>query len=113
MLNYPFEYDSFTAEFSLCNDINGIIANNEVFEADERKFAVGSDGGELIFYIYLNGDNKVYIYDFERSHLHDSIESDSWDDYLKSLIRDEEEMKLDGQPILQKNKHKKWWEFWR
>lgn len=75
MLNYPFPSDSFIAELSLCADVEGIINNNTIFHPDEKVFAVGSDGGEFIYYVKLNGEEEVYIYDHESSYIHNTVEA--------------------------------------
>ncbi|MEQ8685654.1 MAG: hypothetical protein RIE86_10185 [Imperialibacter sp.] len=112
MLDYPFPADSFAAELSLCTNVKSILDNNCVFQPAERSFAVGSDGGEFIYYVKLDGEEKVYIYDFERSHVHNSVEADTWAGFLHSLSLQEEELNKDELLEEKRKRNKKWWQFW-
>ncbi len=112
MLNYPFPLDSFAAEFLLCTDVQAIIGKNSLFSPEEGKFAISGDGGELTFYIKLNGEEKVYIYDLERSSIHHTVETETWNDYVKSMQQTEEEILQEELLEIERKKHKKWWQFW-
>lgn len=112
MLNYPFKSDSFANEFSLTTDIEQIIGINSTFDYSEKKFAVGSDGGEWSFYVKLNSDDKVYIFDLEESHIHNTVCANSWEDYLKKIIKEEEEIEKEMEEAKKRKANKKWWQFW-
>ena len=112
MLNYPFPLDSIAAELFLCADVQGILDNNSIFHQGDKVFAIGSDGGEFIYYIKLNGEEKVYIYDYEDSDVNHTVEAETWSDYLKDLLIGMERMKEDELLEIERKKHKKWWQFW-
>lgn len=112
MLNYPFPLDSFAAELLLCADVQGVLDNNSLFSPEEGKFVIGGDGGEWTYYIKLNGEEKVYIYDLERSYMHNAIETETWNDYIKSMELQEERILQDELLEAERKKHKKWWQFW-
>lgn len=112
MLNYPFPGDSFAAELTLCNNVRGIIDNNSIFEKKQNCFAVGSDGGELIYFIRINEGEKVYIYDYEQSDINLSIEAKSWNEYLRNLEGIDKKIVEDTLKMAEKKRNKKWWQFW-
>jgi len=111
MLNYPFPLDSFAAALLLCADVKGILDNNSIFHPEDKVFAIGSDGGELIYYLKLNGEEKVYIYDFESSEVNHTVEA-TWSDYLKSMQQTEAEILQDRLLEIERKKSRKWWQFW-
>lgn len=112
MLNYPFPLDSFAAELLLCADVQGILDNNSIFHPDEKRFAIGSDGGELIYYIKLIGEEKVYIYDYESSDIHNTVEAETWSAFLQSMQIQEDAIKADELLEIERRRNKKWWQFW-
>lgn len=112
MLNYPFSEGSWGAEFSLCNDLRHIIDLNGVFTQDDKSFSIGSDGGEYYYFIKLNGEEKVYIFDLEGTDLHMSIEADSWTEYLMQIEKLHHEFHQEELRKLERKKNKKWWQFW-
>lgn len=112
MLNYPYPDDSFAAELTLCNNVEGIISNNSIFEKKQNCFAVGSDGGEFIYFIRINEGEKVYIYDFEQSDKSLSIEAESWYEYLRNLEEIDKRILEDELKMAAKKRNKKWWQFW-
>lgn len=113
MLNYPFPLDSFAAELLLWADVESILMSNESrFGPEEGKFAIGCDGGELTYYLKLNGDEKVYIYDLEGSYIHNTLEAETWNDFIKSMQQTEEEILQDKLLEIERRKNKKWWQFW-
>ena len=112
MLNYPYSDDSFAAEFNLCKDVEGIIRNNSIFDQNEKCFAVGSDGGEYIYFIRIGEGEKVYIYDYERSDKHLSIESETWSNYLIKIEKLQKEILRDELIMTERRKNRKWWQFW-
>ncbi len=112
MLNYPFSEDSWAAEFSLCNNPKHVIELNEAIQPKGNIFAIGSDGGEFFYYIKLNGEEKVYIFDLEGSDKHMSIEADSWAKYLNQLNTLNIELYQEQLQELERKRNKKWWQFW-
>jgi hypothetical protein len=112
MLNFPFSEDSWGAEFSLCNDPKHIIDLNGVFDKQDESFSIGSDGGEFYYFIKLDGDEKVYIFDLEGSDVHKSIEANSWKEYLSQIDKLHDQFRLEEQLELERKKNKKWWQFW-
>tara|TARA_R110001632_G_scaffold161038_7_gene279414 strand:+ start:3130 stop:3453 length:324 start_codon:yes stop_codon:yes gene_type:complete len=82
MFNIPFEEDSFAAEFTLSNDVHRLIYTNGVFKKNGDRFAIGSDGGEHIYFIKHNGEETVYLFDLEGSDDQNTIEATSWQEYL-------------------------------
>ena len=112
MLNYPFKPDSYAKEFSLTTDVEQIIGINSTFEYSEKKFAVGTDGGEWSFYIKLDSDDKVYIFDLEESHINNTIFANSWDEYLKNIAKEEEDIEKEMEKSKKRKVNKKWWQFW-
>ncbi|TPN86835.1 hypothetical protein [Aquimarina algicola] len=73
MLNYLFSKDSWAAEFLLCNNPKRIINLNGVFTKEDKSFSIGSDGEEHYYFIKLNGEEKVHIFDLEGSDEHMNI----------------------------------------
>jgi hypothetical protein len=113
MLNYPFDEDSWGAEFQLSNNTNYIVDINGIFESKDKNFAIGSDGGEFIYFIKLNENNgKVYIFDLENSPAHMSVEAESWKEYLTQIEKLHYEIKQDELEDFERKKNKKWWQFW-
>jgi len=112
MLNYPFPKDSFGEELMLTNSIEIILDYNGAFDTKDKCFAVGSDGGEFIYYIKLNGEDTVYIFDMENSDYHNSIEATSWQNYLGNINKIHQEIEEDERQEIERKKNKKWWQFW-
>ncbi len=112
MLNYPFSDDSWGAEFSLCNDPKHVIDLNGVFDKQDECFSIGSDGGEFYYFIKLNADDKVYIFDLEGSDSHKTVEAKSWKEYLTQIENLQEQFRQEEQTELERKKNKKWWQFW-
>ncbi|WP_407556767.1 SMI1/KNR4 family protein [Winogradskyella sp. 4-2091] len=111
MLDYPFSEDSFGAEFSLSNDPKYIIDINGVFTQEDESFSIGSDGGEFYYFIKLNGNEKVYIFDLEGSKDHMSVVSESWSEYLTQIENLHDEFRQEKLNDLERKKNKKWWQF--
>ena len=97
------------SKFSLCNDPRHIIDLNGVFTQDDNSFSIGSDGGEYYYFIKLNGEEKVYIFDLEDTDLHMSIEADSWTEYLMQIEKLHHEFHQEEIRRLERKKNKKWW----
>ncbi|MFC3811433.1 hypothetical protein [Lacihabitans lacunae] len=112
MLNYPFPKDSFGEEFMLPNSPDILLDCNGVFSKEDKCFAVGSDGGEFLYYIKLNGKETVYVFDLEKSDVHNSIEAHSWKAYLKKIKKVQKEIEEDERQEAERKKNKKWWQFW-
>lgn len=112
MLNYPFPKDSFGEELMLANSVEIILDCNGVFDIKNKYFAIGSDGGEFIYYIKLNGEEIVYIFDLENSDYHNSIEAPNWQKYLENINKVHQEIEEDESQALERIKNKKWWQFW-
>lgn len=112
MLNYPFAENSWGEEFQLCNSPEHLIDLNGIFTREDQCFSIGFDGGEYVYFIKLNCEEKVYIFDFEKSHEHLKVEANSWKEYLIQIEKIEEEIKQDELEDLERVKHKKWWQFW-
>jgi SMI1/KNR4 family protein SUKH-1 len=112
MLNYPFSKDSWGAEFSLCNDPKHVIDLNGVFDKQDESFSIGSDGGEFYYFIKLNEDDKVYIFDLEGSGAHKTVEAKSWKEYLTQIENLHAQFRQEEQNELERKKNKKWWQFW-
>lgn len=74
-------------------------------------FAVGCDGGEFIYYVKLNGEETVYIFDMEKSNSHNSVEASSWKNYLENITKVHHEIEEDERQQIERKK-KKWWQFW-
>jgi len=111
MLNYPFDENSFGYDFMLPNSSKTLETCN-IFPKNDNRFIVGSDGGEHIYYIRLNGEETVYIFDLEQSKLHNSIEAKTWEDYLNNIRKIDQEILEDEKRYEEQNKNKKWWQFW-
>ena len=112
MLNYPFSDESWGAEFSLCNNPKHVIDLNGVFDKQDECFSIGSDGGEFYYFIKLNADDKVYIFDLEGSDSHKTVEAKSWNEYLTQIENIHEQFRQEEQTELERKKNKKWWQFW-
>ncbi|WP_321281163.1 SMI1/KNR4 family protein [Marinifilum fragile] len=112
MLDYPFAYDSFGAEFSLCNSVKHVIDCNGIFEPEDKCFSIGSDGGEFYYFIKLNGEEKVYVFDLEGSKEHLTVEAETWADYLDIISKQHEEILQDELESAERKRNKKWWQFW-
>ncbi|WP_299215078.1 SMI1/KNR4 family protein [uncultured Aquimarina sp.] len=112
MLSYPFSKDSWGAEFSLCNNAKRIIDLNGVFTPEDKSFSIGSDGGEYYYFIKLNGEEKVYIFDLEGSDKHMNIEADSWSEYLIQIKNTHDVLHQEENRELERKENKKWWQFW-
>jgi hypothetical protein len=112
MINYPFPNGSFGEEFMLTNNIEILLDCNGVFVKDDLCFAVGSDGGEYIYYIKLDGQETVYIYDLENSDSHNSVVAHSWKNYLEKIMKEHQDIEEDERKMAERKKNKKWWQFW-
>lgn len=112
MLTYPFPKNSFGEEFMLTNSVEILLDCNVVFSKEDKCFAVGTDGGEFIYYIKLNGEETVYIFDMEKSDSHNSVEASSWKIYLESITKVHQEIEDDERLEAERKKYKKWWQFW-
>ncbi len=112
MLHYPYPEDSFAAERSLSRSVEHLIRLNAVFENTPGCFAIGSDGGEFIYFLRLGEDEKVYIYNHERSDEHRTVEAETWEDYLRNLQAVHEEILQDELKMTERRKNRKWWQFW-
>ena len=73
---------------------------------------MGSDGGEFTYYIKLNGEETVYIFDMERSDLHNSVEASNWSDYLDYIREVHQEIEEDEELEKERKLNKRWWQFW-
>ena len=94
------------------NSVDILLDCNSAFDINDKCFAVGSDGGEFIYYIKLNGEDIVYIFDMENSDYHNSIEAPSWQNYLGNINKVHQEIEEDDRQELERKKNKKWWQFW-
>jgi hypothetical protein len=112
MLNYPFDENSWGTEFQLCDDFNYILDINGIFKSTDECFVIGSDGGEYYYFIKLNKEDKVYIFDLENSPAHLSTAAESWDEYLTQIEKVDFDIKQEELEIMEKKKNKKWWQFW-
>ncbi len=112
MSNYPFSQDSWGAEFSLCNEPKYIIDLNGIFTPKDKCFVIGSNGGEFYYFIKLNGEEKVYIFDLESSDDHMSVEAESWVEYLTQIEKIHDEFHQEELREIEREKNKKWWQFW-
>ena len=112
LLNYPFQKGSFGEEFMLTTNPEILLDINGLFSKADKCLAIGFDGGEYTYYIKLNGEETVYIFDLENSKAHNSIEAVNWETYLENIknvhLEIEEDEKYDEERI----KNKKWWQFW-
>ena len=113
LVEYPFPKDSFADEFMLPNDPNLVIEQNAMLPHADNIIAVGSDGGEQIYFLQLNEDEDtgVSIYDLENPSKKMKLTS-SWDAYLKHIQNTLNEIAEDEKHMNEKNAHKKWWQFW-
>lgn len=111
MLNYPFSASSFAYEFALCADYKRVLDYNGVFEKPDNSFAIGADGGEYIFFIRLNEESKVYIFDLEGSKYHMSVEANDWSEYFTKLVMAEENIGIDIGENKRRTTQNKWWKF--
>ena len=112
MLDYPFLEGSWGADFSLCTDPKHIIDLNGVFTRSDGCFSIGSDGGEYYYFIKLNGEEKVFIFDLEGSDVHMSIVAYTWMEYLEQIEGLHDEFRRDRLLELKREENKKWWQFW-
>lgn len=112
LLNYPFQEDSFGEEFMLTNNPEVLLNCNGVFDRENKCLAIGSDGGEFIYYIKLNGEEKVYIFDLEDSKANNSVEANNWGIYLENIKKIHLEIEEDEKYDKERKENKKWWQFW-
>lgn len=112
MLNYPLPENSFGEEFMLTNSVEILLDCNGIFKKNDLCFAIGSDGGEFIYYVKLDGQETVYIYDLENSDAHNSVEADNWEMYLENIRKVHREIEEDEKRQIERKKNKKWWQFW-
>lgn len=110
MLNYPFENDSFASEFTLSDDPASIIDCTSILP--NGQFAVGHDGGEFVYYVELNGNERVFIHDHEESEVHNTVLAENWNDFLDFIRKEEEEIRRDEIQMKERKANKKWWQFW-
>tara|TARA_Y100001954_G_C15697605_1_gene546102 strand:+ start:657 stop:1070 length:414 start_codon:yes stop_codon:yes gene_type:complete len=112
MLNYPFDNDSFGFDCMLPKSPQILEDCNCIFTQSDKCLAIGSDGGEFTYYIKLNGEETVYIFDLEQSDYHHSIEANTWEDYLDNIHKIDKEYLEEEQKRIERKKNKKWWQFW-
>lgn len=109
MLHYPFPNDSFAEEL-LMNNADMVIEQNQDSNFAKGKFFIGHDGGEERYFLKLNNDEKVYVWDLELNK--ERIESNTWKDYLKNVQDVLDEIIEDERNMKEIKKNKKWWQFW-
>ena len=112
MLDYPFAEDSFASEFLLCNSPEGILEYNSGYKPSAEAFTIGTDGGENTYFIKLDEDGQVYVFDLEAPDDTLKLEAATWDEYLKQIEALHEEIRQDELFMAERKRNKKWWQFW-
>lgn len=112
MLNYPFREGSIAIDCMLPQYPELLEVENGVIPNENKYLAIGSDGGELIFFLRLNGSETVYIHDAESSGLHHSIEARTWKEYLNKISNIDQETQEEEKAYTDRKLKKKWWQFW-
>lgn len=113
MLNYPFEKDSFAEEFLLADSKSYIIEMNSIpnLVDDKNVFFIGSDGGEMQFFIEPNSNSSmVYKYSVESKRY--KVIATQWSDYLAWVQHELELLAKDEMLQNAIRANKKWWQFW-
>ena len=115
LCDYPFAEDSWANECAMPNDLGMIIEMNDdrsilkEYGADDPShyFQIGSDGGELTYYIdSRDPECTVYAADVESGTFTKHAVFSNWCEELRTtdleIRRDQEKMA-----------RKKWWQIWR
>lgn len=116
MQAYPFTKDDFWADIMLPNNVERVIDCSGVFTGKDKCFSIGSDGSEYLYFIKLNGEEKVYVFDLEKTSEHLTVFTNSWSEYIKRIDLfdaelEEEEKQCQAERRKRKN-NKSWWQFW-
>lgn len=113
MLDYPFAADSFAAECSLSVQVDHILGMNTIFPPEARRFVVGGDCGEELYYVKVDeSSERVYRYEYETSGDSPIVQADSWAPFLEQLRDQEVAIEQDELAEAEMKRNKKWWQFW-
>ncbi len=113
--SYPFDRDSFAAEFMLPNAPKVVIELNGTeisCSGIGRPFFIGDDGGDEKFFVDAsNDDSGVFVFELETGKHRPLVPT--WTAFLNHIRAQHAEIAADEEAMRQRKLNKKWWEFWK
>jgi hypothetical protein len=113
--DYPFSSDSIGAECMLLDSAAAVVELNEVgLEIDgvTSPFFIGSDLSEEWYFLDVSrAESPVYVYQLEAGE--HQVLDETMGQYLDRIRVADAEIEADRRAAEERDRNKKWWEFWK